>query len=48
MPTQATLFVSAFSLATLFILVPLDMDTVAEFQNFGALSTYRLLNIAII
>ncbi len=47
-PTQATLFVSAFSLATLFILIPLGMDTVAEFQNFGALSTYCLLNIVVI
>lgn len=47
-PVHATLFVSALSLAVLFILLGIGVDTSAKISNFGALSTYFLLNVCVI
>ncbi|MCI8468560.1 MAG: APC family permease [Eggerthellaceae bacterium] len=47
-PVVATLFVSALSLAMLPVLLQLGMDEVAKVSNFGALSTYLILNITVI
>ena len=47
-PVVATVFVSAVSLVLLPILLFLGMDEVAKVSNFGALSTYFILNITVI
>lgn len=47
-PQVATLFVCALSLVMLLFLIPLGMTQVAKLSNFGALSTYCLLNICVI
>ncbi|MCI8451548.1 MAG: APC family permease [Eggerthellaceae bacterium] len=47
-PVVATLFVSGLSLAILPALLCLGMDEVAKVSNFGALSTYLILNCTVI
>lgn len=47
-PISATIFVNVLSLAMLFFLIQFGMTAVAKLSNFGALSTYCLLNIAVI
>lgn len=47
-PVAATLFVSGLSLVILPILLALGMDEVAKVSNFGALSTYLILNFTVI
>ena len=47
-PSFATYFSTAFSLATLFIMLPLGMDEMAKVSNFGALATYCILNVVVI
>lgn len=47
-PVHSTLFVSALSLAVLFILISIGVDSGAKISNFGALSTYFLLNVCVV
>ena len=47
-PQVATLFVCGLSLVMLLFLIPLGMTQVAKLSNFGALSTYCLLNLCVI
>lgn len=47
-PVHSTLFVSALSLAILFILISIGVDSGAKISNFGALSTYFLLNVCVV
>ncbi len=47
-PTVATLFVSLVSLVLLVPLIFVGQDIAAKFSNFGALSSYCLLNICVI
>lgn len=47
-PYIAVIFVCALSLALLPIMIALGLDKVATISNFGALSTYLLLNICVI
>ena len=47
-PVAATLFVSGLSLAILPVLLTLGMEEVAKVSNFGALSTYLILNFTVI
>lgn len=47
-PVVAALFVSALSIVLLFVMIPLGMDKAAKVSNFGALSTYFILNFTVI
>lgn len=47
-PRTATAFVAIVSIALLFLLLPLGMDDVTKVTNFGALSTYLLVDVAIL
>lgn len=47
-PVTATLFVAAVSLVLLFAILPIGMDTGAKISNYGALSTYCILNICVL
>jgi amino acid transporter len=47
-PVHATLFVSAVSLVMLVPLLFMSMDTVVKVSNFGALSTYCILNVCVL
>lgn len=47
-PVVAILFVSALSLVMLTVMLPLGMDNVTKVSNFGALSSYFLLNICVV
>lgn len=46
--TVATGFVAVLTLALIFIVLPIGMTTGAKISNYGALSTYFMLNIAVI
>lgn len=47
-PNVATLFVAAVTLVLLFVIIPIGMDTGAKISNYGALSTYCILNICVL
>lgn len=47
-PTVATLFTAVVTLILVFAIIPLGMDTGAKISNFGALSTYFMLNLVVI
>ena len=48
LPLVANIFVLALSVALIFIMAPLGMNMVAKVGNFGALSTYVVLNLCVI
>lgn len=47
-PIISTLFCAIVSLVLLFVILPLGMDTGAKISNYGALSTYFMLNITVL
>ncbi len=47
-PRNAMLFVIGLSAVLIFAMMPLGIDSVAKVANFGALSTYTLLNVCVI
>ncbi len=48
LPLTANIFVLVLSFALIFIMAPLGMNMVAKVGNFGALSTYVILNLCVI
>ena len=47
-PVGATLFTAAVNLVLIFVFILLGQNTAAKVSNFGALSTYCMLNIVVI
>ncbi|MEE1295310.1 MAG: APC family permease [Bifidobacterium sp.] len=47
-PTGATLFTAIVNLVLIFVFVFVGQNTAAKFSNFGALSTYFILNLVVI
>lgn len=47
-PTGATIFTAIVTLVCIFVVMWVGMDTGAKFSNFGALSTYFMLNVVVI
>lgn len=47
-PTGATIFTAVATLVLVFVIIPVGMDNGAKFSNFGALSTYFMLNLVVI
>lgn len=47
-PMFAILFECGLTLVLIFALIPVGMDTAAKFSNYGALSTYCVLNLCVL